>query len=270
MWEQAVVTNVGAQVLAKWAAGGTLIIDSAKAGAGTVDVTRLREQTALTEEKATLSIVGKKAQDTGTEFRVQLQAASAAYTAKQIGIFGHLGTGNSVLLALYQDETGIAVPSKAEMPDFVYAFYATIQGSNTGDISVTVDASALVSKATLETAVAEMQESVDAASAKADAAAATADSKPNVYDYKATFLASGWSDTAPYTQSVSFGGTLKSTDTKPILALDMENATADTAEDLQAAWSCIGRATAEGSTLTAYCFTDKPETDIPVMMKVVE
>ena len=41
------------------------------------------------------------------------------------------------------------------MPDFVYAFYATIQASNTGTLSVTLDASALVTQATLTAAVAK-------------------------------------------------------------------------------------------------------------------
>lgn len=111
---------------------------------------------------------------------------------------------------------------------------------------------------------------VNTVSANVDKVDAAVKAKPDVKDYTATLLADGWSDTAPYTQSVSFGGTIQKADTEPILALDMSNATTDTAEDLQTAWSCVGRATAEGSTLTVYCYTDKPEIDIPVMMKVVE
>ena len=109
----------------------------------------------MTQEKQTLSIISARQVEGGTQFHVQITAPDAGYTAKQIGIYGRLDGGDSTLIALYQDESGITVPSKAEMPDFVYAFYATIQVSNTGTLSVTLDASALVTQATLTAAVAK-------------------------------------------------------------------------------------------------------------------
>ena len=163
MWDQAVVTNAGKALLQQWAGGGTLTIDGAKAGAGAVPQLNLINQTAVTQEKQTLSIISAKQVEGGTQFHVQITAPDAGYTAKQIGIYGRLGSGDSTLIALYQDESGITVPSKAEMPDFVYAFYATIQVGNTGTLSVTLDASALVTQATLTAAVAnagDMKKSV--------------------------------------------------------------------------------------------------------------
>lgn len=155
MWDQAVVTNAGKALLQQWAGGGTLTIDGAKAGAGAVSQLNLINQTAVTQEKQTLSIISAKQVEGGTQFHVQITAPDAGYTAKQIGIYGRLDGGDSTLIALYQDESGITVPSKAEMPDFVYAFYATIQVSNTSTLSVTLDASALVTQATLTAAVAK-------------------------------------------------------------------------------------------------------------------
>lgn len=155
MWDQAVVTNAGKALLQQWAGGGTLTIDGARAGAGAVSQLNLINQTAVTQEKQTLSIISAKQVEGGTQFHVQITAPDAGYTAKQIGIYGHLDIGDSTLIALYQDESGITVPSKAEMPDFVYAFHATIQGSNTGTLSVTLDTSALVTQATLNAAVAK-------------------------------------------------------------------------------------------------------------------
>lgn len=155
MWDQAVVTNAGKALLQQWAGGGTLTIDGAKAGAGAVSQLNLINQTAVTQEKQTLSIISARQVEGGTQFHVQITAPDAGYTARQIGIYGHLDGGDSTLIALYQDESGITVPSKAEMPDFVYAFYATIQASNTGTLSVTLDASALVTQATLNAAVAK-------------------------------------------------------------------------------------------------------------------
>ena len=155
MWDQAVVTNAGKALLQQWAGGGTLTIDGAKAGAGAVSQLNLINQTAVTQEKQTLSIISARQVEGGTQFHVQITAPDAGYTAKQIGIYGRLDGGDSTLIALYQDESGITVPSKAEMPDFVYAFYATIQVGNTGTLSVTLDASALVTQATLTAAVAK-------------------------------------------------------------------------------------------------------------------
>lgn len=155
MWDQAVVTNAGKALLQQWAGGGTLTIDGAKAGAGAVSQLNLINQTAVTQEKQTLSIISAKQVEGGTQFHVQITAPDAGYTAKQIGIYGRLEGGDSTLIALYQDESGITVPSKAEMPDFVYAFYATIQVGNTGTLSVTLDTSALVTQATLTAAVAK-------------------------------------------------------------------------------------------------------------------
>lgn len=155
MWDQAVVTNAGKALLQQWAGGGTLTIDGARAGAGAVSQLNLINQTAVTQEKQTLSIISAKQVEGGTQFHVQITAPDAGYTAKQIGIYGHLDSGDSTLIALYQDESGITVPSKAEMPDFVYAFYATIQVGNTGTLSVTLDTSALVTQATLTAAVAK-------------------------------------------------------------------------------------------------------------------
>ena len=155
MWDQAVVTNAGKALLQQWAGGGTLTIDGARAGAGAVSQLNLINQTAVTQEKQTLSIISAKQVEGGTQFHVQITAPDAGYTAKQIGIYGRLDSGDSTLIALYQDESGITVPSKAEMPDFVYAFYATIQVGNTGTLSVTLDASALVTQATLTAAVAK-------------------------------------------------------------------------------------------------------------------
>ena len=165
MWDQAVVTNAGKALLQQWAGGGTLTIDGARAGAGAVSQLNLINQTAVTQEKQTLSIISAKQVEGGTQFHVQITAPDAGYTAKQIGIYGHLDSGDSTLIALYQDESGITVPSKAEMPDFVYAFYATIQVGNTGTLSVTLDTSALVTQATLNAAVAK-----------------TGDMKKSVYD----------------------------------------------------------------------------------------
>lgn len=298
MWDQAVVTNAGKALLQQWAGGGTLTIDGAKAGAGAVSQLNLINQTAVTQEKQTLSIISAKQVEGGTQFHVQITAPDAGYTAKQIGIYGHLGSGDSTLIALYQDESGITVPSKAEMPDFVYAFYATIQGSNTGTLSVTLDASALVTQATLNAAVAkagDMKKSVydadndgvvdnakklDGKTAAQFAAASHShaisaitglqtalDNKASVSTYSASLLSTGWTgDAAPYAQEVTVTG-ITAADT-PLVDI-VQTGTEATDKPMREAWGVVTRIVAGAGKITAYA-SEKPTVNIPIQLKVVK
>ena len=59
------------------------------------------------------------------------------------------------MIALFQLEQGVPIPSKTESPDFVYTFYALISCSNTGTWTVTVDTSACVTQGDMSAAIAE-------------------------------------------------------------------------------------------------------------------
>lgn len=298
MWDQAVVTNAGKALLQQWAGGGTLTIDGARSGAGAVSQLNLINQTAVTQEKQTLSIISTKQVEGGTQFHVQITAPDAGYTAKQIGIYGHLGSGDSTLIALYQDESGITVPSKTEMPDFVYAFYATIQGSNTGTLSVTLDTSALVTQATLDAAVAkagDMKKSVydadddgvvdnakklDGKTAAQFAAASHShaisaitglqtalDSKASVSTCSATLLSTGWTGSAaPYSQEVTVTG-ITAADT-PLVDI-VQTGTEATDEPMREAWGVVTRIVTSAGKITAYA-SEKPTVNIPIQLKVVK
>lgn len=298
MWDQAVVTNAGKALLQQWAGGGTLTIDGAKAGAGAVSQLNLINQTAVTQEKQTLSIISAKQVEGGTQFHVQITAPDAGYTAKQIGIYGRLDGGDSTLIALYQDESGITVPSKDEMPDFVYAFYATIQVGNTGTLSVTLDTSALVTQATLTAAVAkagDMKKSVydadgdgvvdnakklDGKTAAQFAAASHShaisaitglqtalDNKASVSTYSASLPSSGWTgDAAPYAQEVTVTG-ITAADT-PLVDI-VQTGTEATDEPMREAWGVITRIVTGAGKITAYA-SEKPTVDVPIQLKVVK
>lgn len=245
MWDQSVVTNAGKQLMGNWTSGQTLVIDGAKAGAGTVAAAALLQQTTVTQEKQTLSILSAKPAGNGTQFHVQITAPETAYTAKQIGIYAHVGTGASQLIALYQDDTGIAVPSIAEMPDFVYAFYATIQGANAGSISVTLDTEALVSRSTLDTLLAE---------------------KAGVADYTAT-IGTAWSGSAaPYAQEVAVAG-ITSTD-EPLVDI-AQTGTEATDSAIREAWGRITRITTADGKIIVYA-EEKTTVSIPIRMRVVK
>lgn len=151
-----VVTNKGAELLAAWAEGTTLNIYSAAAGTGTVAEAAMIAQTALAGQKQAASIVSHSKADGATGIKIQLQitAPSTGYTLNQFGIWAKVGSGEGKLLALFQNSEGIDVPSASDSPDFVYTFYGLIMISNTGSISVTVDASAVVTTATMQAAIA--------------------------------------------------------------------------------------------------------------------
>ena len=138
MWSNAVITDAGKAIMEQWAAGGTLEILRAYTGTGTVDASKLREQTSLVASKQSLIIKSYSRSDEGVTYKISLTAASTAYTCNQIGILGRIGsTGANTLIALYQDETGIQIPSVAEMPNFSYTFYAIVASdNNTGTLTV--------------------------------------------------------------------------------------------------------------------------------------
>ena len=137
MWSNAVITDAGKAIMEQWAAGGTLEILRAYGGTGTVDASKLREQTSLVSPKQALSIKSYSRSDEGVTYKISLTAASTAYTCNQIGIQGRIAGSSYTIIALYQDETGIQVPSKTEMPNFSYTFYAIVASDNdTGTLTV--------------------------------------------------------------------------------------------------------------------------------------
>ena len=149
MWNSAVITNAGKELLANWLEGATLNFDSAATGEGMVADAYLMAQTGLVAQKQTLSIV--KMDRVANGVRLQLQCTSAGVTAgyiiNQIGVWASLNGSESALVALYQDGVGVSVPTHEDMPDYVFTFYATLQMSNTGVLTATIDHEAMVTRA---------------------------------------------------------------------------------------------------------------------------
>lgn len=86
--------------------------------------------------------------------------------------------------------------------------------------------------------------------------------------YKGTFVASGWSSSAPYVQTITVEGIVSSD--WPIADVSFENATsADDGVSLSKAWAAINRIETGNGTLTAYCYESIPTVDIPVIIKAV-
>lgn len=154
-----VTTNAGARLMANWTNGTVLNIDKAVAGTGIASAVSLLAQTALVEEKQKISIVSSKVENDARKIKVQIQAPEEGYILNQIGLFASLDGGEQILLALFQNERGIVIPSIAESPDFLYTFYCFLTVSNQGEFSITVDTSALVAFGTMQDFVAKKIES---------------------------------------------------------------------------------------------------------------
>ena len=143
-----VVTNGGRDLLDEWSEGGhTLTIDRAEVGSGLTDVANMRTAVGLAHRETTAAIVAKEAVEGGTKFKILVSPAeTTAYVATEIGIWAHLDSQASVLMSLHQDESGgVAVPTRAESPDFAFAMYIVHAISNTDALEVTIDPNAYVS-----------------------------------------------------------------------------------------------------------------------------
>lgn len=81
----------------------------------------------------------------------------------------------------------------------------------------------------------------------------------------ANLIASGWTSTAPYTQTVTVAGVLGAD--SPHVA-PLYDATLDTAQAQQEAWTMVSKAVAGSGSITFTCFEDKPGVDIPIQVEV--
>lgn len=149
MWDNTAITTAGAALLAQAVGDNTLNIFAAAAGTGTA--TELQSMVSLSAQKQVMSIFGVEKNENNIKIQLQLTSVgnTQPYTLNQIGVWGSVGE-QSALLAVYQNEDGILVPSESDMPDFVFTFYANITIDNQTNISAMFDTSAIVSAATLK------------------------------------------------------------------------------------------------------------------------
>ena len=151
-----VITNSGSELLAQWTAGKTLTITRAAAGTGRVSEAALLAQTALVSEKQTASILSNKTTAQGQKLQLQVTPLATGYPLNQLGIWAKLDSGAAKLIALFQTDTdaGVEIPSKTDVPDYVYTFYGLLEFTgSSGTLQVTIDASALATMENVETAI---------------------------------------------------------------------------------------------------------------------
>lgn len=149
-----VITNSGNSLLNAWVGEKTLRFDCAKAGTGTVEIASLMAQTDLVSKKQDAGILNAESVDGGIRMKLRVTASQEGYLLNQFGVWASVD-GNTALIAIFQHESGVSVPSIDESPDFSFTFYALIMTSNIGTWTVSIDTSALVTMDDMNSAIAE-------------------------------------------------------------------------------------------------------------------
>ena len=164
-----VITNAGAALLARLPGGGhTLNLSGAAVGSGVISEANLRIASAISDYKASASIISAEDVDGGVKYKIQVgPAESEAYTAHQIGLYAQIDSEDPVLLALAQDsEGGVGVPLASVSPNFAFALFITVAISNDGETTVNIDESAYVTVGTMTDALAAQRAIYDKALAR--------------------------------------------------------------------------------------------------------
>lgn len=162
MWEVSTITDAGSNLLASWITGTELRITGAAGGSGTVSAADLYSMKELTDPKQAMSLVGMTKEEKGVTIKLQLEAATDAYMLQQIGVFAKIGSGEDVLLAVFQDDIGISIPAASTSQSFIYNFFATLAINNTGTLTIEIDGGASVTMETVQELLSDKQDKITA------------------------------------------------------------------------------------------------------------
>ena len=162
MFNHSIITDVGSQLQEAWIEGTVLTFTGAACGVGVVPNDQMGAQTALKDQRQTMSITASEVVEGGIKLTLYVTSSgvSTDFKANQIGVFAKIGTDDPVLFALWQDGDGLPIPSQASMADFSFTMYATLHMSNTGEFTITVNPDELVSQEQLASALKSQQTTV--------------------------------------------------------------------------------------------------------------
>lgn len=91
----------------------------------------------------------------------------------------------------------------------------------------------------------------------------------NPVDYTATLLSTGWSSSAPYTQTVTVNGMLSTDNPLVDIALSTTAATALNQLKSYDFLAARGKITTGTNSITAICYEDKPTVSLPLVLRVI-
>ena len=147
-WTNAVITAAGQAMQAALAGTGKgFTFTRAASGAGTA-AGELSAQTALTDERQTLSLQPGATVE-GSKKKVQVVLSNAGlqtgYTMHQLGFFAQAeDSEDEILYAIVQDETGDAIPSAADSPGFSVDWTYIFSYGSAAEVSVTLDPAGVI------------------------------------------------------------------------------------------------------------------------------
>ena len=139
-----VITNAGKAALAQSISEEKVLdLDEVKLGTGVYTEAEMYNATAVSGYCGTGELGTKRGIESGVQVIANIYALPTAQTVKQLGIYGTIDNV-SVLIALYQNESGVEVPSISQFRDFAYALSAVWDIDNTENLTITVSESACV------------------------------------------------------------------------------------------------------------------------------
>lgn len=146
-WENAAITDAGVDMLNDLLAGRRLTVTNAYGGTEAAkDPAGLQAQTDVLGERTLLSLLDVEDVEDGKTVKIQISNTGVEedFTLHQIGVFARLDEKPEQLLAVFQDERGVEVPSQASSPSFLLEFYGFLAITNGVKISVDLSGSGAV------------------------------------------------------------------------------------------------------------------------------
>lgn len=135
------VTNKGIALQTKQTSGAALVFKSVVAGTGSVPITVLKEQTAVSNVAQTLSMEGLKILENRYTITVLLNnsALQKGYYLSQIGFYAADPDEGDILFAIAQIDEPRKIPAISESPGYGIEFSFTFQNTNDATVEITPD-----------------------------------------------------------------------------------------------------------------------------------
>lgn len=218
----AVVTNAGINLLAG-VEGRIFNFTKAQCGAGSVDVSELINQTAVSGFKKELSITSIA--NTGNNIKVRLQLSNVgidtSFNLYQIGVFAKLdGDPEDVLFMIIQASVPDYIPSTTESPNLVNDYVMNVFVGNASSVTGTIDLAAYVTVGQLNDINAMVAQTVAAAESAVDLAQNANDSVL----HQASALSNVISDIANVTFQLALQGLINTDGMKHVVVDEIDSA----------------------------------------------
>lgn len=260
-WTNAVITDAGHRLQAALLGTGKgLVFTRAVTGAGLAEG-ELAAQTAVTEERQTLSLQpATPLEDAKTKVQVLLSNAGleAGYTMHQLGFYAKAQDAEEeILYALVQDETGDVIPADAESPGFTSDWSYVFAYGNADSVTVTVDPAGMITWDSFHAHTADTSQHLS------DGERAAWNAKGTPYHTQLTLTTGGWSGSGPYTQTVTAAGI--TSDLTPVADVVLSSDTAAAKLQLEA-WGCVSRMETLNGQVKATCLEEKPGVNLTVQL----